>query len=164
VGGFLPWFSLSIEIRAADLVPEEVTTLLGVTPTLTRQKGKPWIAASGKEMIGKIGRWALELSAEETDEWDLPEAVRLLLSRLPPEPTIWKELASRAEIRLSAAVFLERFQQGLSFDSALLKFLAEREIALDLSVYAGDDKSSEPHGQTRRPSLKIVGSDPPQDE
>jgi hypothetical protein len=170
-GGPIPWFSISIEIHADDLVPEEVTSLLGAKPTQVQQKGKPWVTPNGKHVrVGKFGRWSLELKPDETDEWDVAEAAKILLSRVPADPAKWRALSSRARVRLSVAVSLESFNQGLSVDPALLRLLADREMQLDLAIYAGDDEDAGTAvGETRtaknkpqrQANLRLIGNDPP---
>jgi uncharacterized protein DUF4279 len=170
-GGPIPWFSMSIEIHADDLVPDEVTSLLGAAPTQVQQKGKPWVTPNGKHVrMGKFGRWSLELKPNETDEWDVAEAARILLSRVPADPGVWRALSSRAKIRLSVGVGLESFNQGLSIDPALLRLLADREMQLDLAIYVGDGEDSAAdvgasqaadEKLRRKPNLRLIGDDPP---
>jgi uncharacterized protein DUF4279 len=171
-GGPIPWFSMSIQIHADDLVPDEVTSLLGVAPTQIQEKGKPRVTPNGKHVrVGQFGRWSLELKPDETDEWDATEAAKILLSRVPADPTIWRSISSRARVRLSIGVSLESFNQGLSVDPALLRLLADREMQLDLEIYAGDGEdtpaadvgeSRRQRGQTRRQkNLRLIGDDPP---
>jgi hypothetical protein len=140
IGGPIPWFSMSIEITADDLVPDEVTALLGVTPTQTQQKGKPWTTADGKkERIGKFGRWSLRLDPAEANELEVAESAVTLLNRVPADIAVWEALSCRATIRLSVGLGLESLHQGLSIDPGLLRRLADRRMALDLAIYAFDD-------------------------
>lgn len=170
-GGPIPWFSISIEIHSDDLVPDEVTSLLGVEPTQVQQKGKPWVTPNGKHVrVGKFGRWSLELKPNETDEWDVAEAAKILLSRVPADSAKWRALSSRARVRLSVGVSLGSFNQGLSVDPALLRLLADREMQLDLDIYAGDGEDAaadvgESRTAKKKPqrqaNLRLIGDDPP---
>jgi Domain of unknown function (DUF4279) len=156
-GGPIPWFSMSIEIHADSLVPGEVTSLLGVAPTQVQEKGKPLVAPNGKHMRpGKFGRWSLELERSGTDEWDVAEAAKILLGRVPAEPAVWRALSSRAKIRLSVAVSLESFNQGISIDPALLRRLADREIQLDVNIYSGDQDETQNKKGLGKPDLRLV--------
>lgn len=170
-GGPIPWFSMSIGIHADDLIPDEVTSLLGTAPTRVQQKGKPWVTPNGKHVReGKFGQWSLELKPDQTDEWDVAEAAKILLGRVPADPAIWRVLSSRASVRLFVGVRLESFNQGLSVDPTLLRLLADREMLLDLDIYAGDGASApfdigksqtakeEPR---RKANLRLVGDDTP---
>lgn len=69
----------------------------------------------------------------------MAEATKLLISKIPADPAVWKSISSRARIRLSVGVSLETFNQGLSIDPILLRLLADRQIRLDIDIYAGDN-------------------------
>src|SRR5881392_2525105 len=86
------------------------------------------------------------------------------------DPGVWRALSSRAKVRLSVGVSLESFNQGLSIDPAFLRLLADREMRLDLDIYAGDGEDSAadvgpPQAADeklrRKPSLRLIGDDPP---
>ena len=89
--------------------------------------------------MGRFGRWSLQLQHSETDEWDMAEATKLLISKVPADQAVWKSISSRARVRLSVGLSLETFNQGLSIDPILLRLLADREMQLDIGIYAGDD-------------------------
>jgi hypothetical protein len=139
-GGPISWFSIAIEITGDDLKPDEITSLLGVAPTQQQERGKLISRPDGsRSRIATFGRWSLQLRADETDEWDVTEAAKLLLGEVPAGPTSWKSISSRARVRLSIGVSLEAFNQGLSVDLALQRLLVDREMQLDIDVYAGDN-------------------------
>src|SRR5579872_1078059 len=96
-GGPIAWFSISVIIRADDLVPEDVTRLLLVEPTHSQTKGLPLSTRPGAR-VAKFGSWELSLKSTETDEWDVTEAARLLIGRFPKESSAWKLLPAGAKI------------------------------------------------------------------
>ena len=139
-GGPIPWFSIAIEITGEDLKPDEITSLLGVSPTQQQEKGKLVSSPNGRRSrMGRFGRWSLRLQHSETDEWDMAEASKLLIGKIPADHAAWKSISSRARVRLSVGLSLETFNQGLSIDPILLRLLADREMQLDIDIYAGDD-------------------------
>src|SRR5437773_10183713 len=81
-GGPIGWFSIALIVRATDLVPDEITRLLLVTPTRTQVKGVPVTQKAGAR-AATIGSWTVALTPHETDEWDVSEALRLLVGRFP---------------------------------------------------------------------------------
>ena len=133
-GGPIRWFSISLIVRSADLVPDEVTRQLLVTPTRTRTKGVPLSQRGGAPVSG-FGSWAVQLTSQETDEWDVSEAVRLLLSRFPEDLEVWKQLSASAKICLSVGLHLETTNQGFSLPSDVLRFAADRDIDIDFDIY-----------------------------
>jgi Domain of unknown function (DUF4279) len=134
-GGPIAWFSISLTIRADDLVPEDVTRLLRVEPTHSQTKGLPRSTKAGAP-IAKFGSWKLSLTSAETDEWDVTEAARLLISRFPQGPSAWKLLPPGVEIRLSFGLHLETTNQGLSLPADILQFAADRNVDLDFDIYS----------------------------
>jgi hypothetical protein len=105
--------------------------------------------------VPRFGRFKLELKHNETDEWDVTEAAKVLLGRPPADLAMWRGLSSWARIRLSVAVTLESFNQGISIDPVLVRQLADREMQLDIDFYAGDENETERHGP-RGPKLRLV--------
>jgi hypothetical protein len=133
-GGPISWFSISLIVRANDLLPEDVTRLLLVEPTHSQVKGLPVSARTGAP-IAKFGSWTVNLTPAETDEWDVTEAVRLLIGRFPQEPAVWKLLPAGAKVCLSFGLHLESGNQGFSLPVDILQFAADRNIDLDFDVY-----------------------------
>ena len=134
-GGPISWFSIALIISADDLIPEDVTRLLLVQPTRSRTKGLP-ISTRTNAPIAKIGSWALELSSAETDEWDVTEAVRLLISRFPQQRAVWKLLPAGAQVRLSLGLHLDTTNRGFSLPVDIVQFAADRHIDLDFDIYS----------------------------
>jgi hypothetical protein len=143
-GGPIPCFSVRIEITADDLKPNEITSLLGVAPTTTWEKGTTLLNRDGTvRRTTKSGRWSLSLQPAETDEWEANEALSLIIGRFGVDEAIWREIASSAEVRLGLALFLETANQGVSLDPASLRWLADRNIRLDFDIYAADESELE---------------------
>ena len=144
-GGPMPWFAIGIEITAEDLNPDEITSLLGVRPTTQHKRGEPVFNKDHtRKRLPKFGRWSLGLESSETDEWDTNEAVKQLIARFPTDPTVWGAISERAKIRLTLALFLENFNQGFSIDPDVLRWLADRNVALDIDIYEGDREPEQP--------------------
>jgi hypothetical protein len=133
-GGPIRWFSISLIIRADDLVPEDITRLLLVEPTRTRVEGRPLSERAGAP-IAKFGSWQITLTSQETDEWDVAEAIRLLIGRFSKASGAWKQLPADAELCLSIGLHLETANQGFSLPSDILQFAADRNIEVEFDIY-----------------------------
>jgi hypothetical protein len=133
-GGPIRWFSISLIIRADDLVPEDITRLLLVEPTRTQAKGLPISERAGAS-IAKFGSWAVSLTPQETDEWDVSEAIRLLFNRFTRAPDAWKLLPAGVEVRLSIGLHLETANRGFSLSSDVLHLIADRNIDIGFDIY-----------------------------
>jgi hypothetical protein len=133
-GGPIRWFSISLIVRADELVPDEVTLLLLVAPTRARAKGMPLSQRVGAP-VARFGSWEVQLTPQETDEWDVSEAVRLLISRFPEDLEVWKQLSASARIRLSVGLHLETTNQGFSLSFDVSRFAADRDIDIHFDIY-----------------------------
>lgn len=94
--------------------------------------------------LPKFGRWSVGLESRETDEWDTNEAVKQLIAKFPADPTVWGAISARATVRLTLALFLENFNQGFSLDPVVLRWLADRNVRLDIDIYEGDRDPEQP--------------------
>jgi hypothetical protein len=134
-GGPISWFSISLTIRAVNLVPEDVTRLLLVQPTHSQTAGSP--RSTRKDApIANFGSWTVKLTSSETDEWDVAEAARALISRFAQEPAVWKLLPAGAEVRLNFGLHLETRNRGFWLPADILRFVADRNINLDFDIYS----------------------------
>jgi hypothetical protein len=139
-GGPIGWFSISLRITADDLNPNFVTDLFGVVPDLAQTKNEPLLWPDGTvKRIPKFGAWKIELTPQQTDEWDIEEVARLLLARLPTEIKIWRSIPTLAKVRLSFGISLESLNQGFSLNPDFCRYVADRKIGLDFDVY-GQEK------------------------
>src|ERR1035438_9647796 len=75
-GGPIEWFSITLRISSEDLVPDDVTNVMGCDPDESQQKGKAVLREDGTFMrIARFGAWRLTLNPQATDEWDCAEAM-----------------------------------------------------------------------------------------
>jgi hypothetical protein len=137
-GGPIRWFSISLIITGDDLNPDQVTQRFGVLPTHAHKKGVPIIRADGTvQRIPKTGTWAFQLTPTDTDEWDVDEAAKLLISQFPTDPRVWATLPVDAKMRLSFGLDIEDANnRGFSLSSDILRFVGDRNVRLDFDLYA----------------------------
>ena len=113
-GGPIEWFVLRLAITSKDLVPGEVTSLIGCEPDDAWEGGKPLLWADGSiKRIPKFGHWSLELRPKDTDEWDCGEAMMELLQRLPSDIGLWRKLTERYRVDVTFALLMISHQQRL---------------------------------------------------
>jgi hypothetical protein len=148
-GGPTGWFSISLIIRGDDLVPENITRLFGTPPSEAYQKGVPIYRNDGTlKRVPKFGAWIISIKREDVDEWDINEATKLLIGRLPKELSVWHKLPMGAHTRLSFGIELTTANQGFDLEPETLRFAAERNIRLDFDIYDPAKLSS---GKDRQP-------------
>lgn len=134
VGGEVGEISLTLSIGGDHLDPDEVTRILGITPSFAARKGDQR-AAGGGVVTQRTGIWLLRLTEAPSPEWTLADAIETLLSRLPSDLEVWKGLAARFEVSLSCGLFLDGWNQGLVLPTSLLRQIADRHLDLDLDIY-----------------------------
>jgi hypothetical protein len=63
-----------------DLIPEEITEKLNISPSFSSYKGQSIFGKDGKfKRIAKFGSWIFDYEQSMTDEWDCNNAVLELL-------------------------------------------------------------------------------------
>jgi hypothetical protein len=138
-GGPIEWFSIALIIHAETLPLERISELLGCAPTRSFRKDEPILRRDGSVMrVPNFSNWVVKLSPNETDEWDLCEAAKLLLSRLNSDPSAWREISSVGRIRLSFGLSIDESNRGFSFDVDLMRYLSERGIEAGFDIYTDD--------------------------
>jgi hypothetical protein len=142
-GGPIEWFRISFGISAEDLVPDEVSRLMGCEPDESQQKGKPVLRQDGTMMrIAKFGSWELILRPEDTDEWDCAEAMMLVLHRLPSKIGLWRRVTKkRYKVEFFVGLSMPSQNKGFELPPEVMKYLGDRGIAAGFDVYY-DDKGS----------------------
>jgi len=130
--GILHRSEATLRFFGEDLVPEEITALLGVSPTKSCHKGDDISLIGGNVRLAKTGSWRLH--ATERIPGDLEAQVFEILDQLTSDAGIWASL-SRYMPDLFCGVFMNRFNEGLPLSAKALLALGERGIALDLDIY-----------------------------
>ena len=135
----------TLRVCGDDLVPEEITRLLGCPPSSSFAKGDVVRGKNtGREYVKRSGLWRIE--ANEREPEDLDAQVSELLSRVTQDLSVWADLARRFEIDLFCGLFMQTSNEGTDVSSSTLRALGERGIMLALDVYA--------------PTKEIVESEP----
>lgn len=133
------WFSIALIIFTEAMPVEHLSTLLRCEPTDTWKKGEPLYRPDGTvKRIPRHSRWHLKLSPEETDEWDVCEAAKLLLARVNHDLEVWREITRDGQARLSFGLEMDARNLGFDLDPELMRYLGDRNIRADFDVYADD--------------------------
>lgn len=103
----------SLRIAGDDLVPEEVSLLLGAQPTHAQRKGQELQSKNGVR-IATFGHWRLH--AKETEPENLDAQVAEILGQLTSSADVWQNLTARYRVDLFCGWFME----GTKFKRAFL--------------------------------------------
>ena len=123
----------ALRILGDDLLPEEVSALVGASPSRAERKGEAIRTKTG-ERIARTGAWRLEATASEPENLDAQ--VSELLSQLTPNLETWRSLGERYRLDLFCGWFMNGTNEGVSVSPATLLALGERGIELGLDIYA----------------------------
>lgn len=116
-----------------DLDPDEITRLLGASPTVGVRKGGIWHTESGAEKIARSGSWRLKV--EDCSPGDLDAQIAKLLAPLTSDLAVWKELTCRFKADVFCGLFLQESNEGISLTPESLAALGSRGLLLDLDIY-----------------------------
>ena len=136
--GFLDHSVATLRFFGDDLVPEEITALLGAGPTESCVKGQKIVGrTTGKVRIAKTGSWRLE--AERREPEDLEAQILELLGQLTDDLAAWESLAKFGP-NLFCGIFMASSNDGLPLSAKSLLALGQRSIGLDLDIYDSEDR------------------------
>jgi hypothetical protein len=155
-GGPIEWFVLRLTINSKDLVPDEVTGLVGCDPDDAWEAGKPLLGEDGSiKRIPKFGHWSVELRPEDTDEWDCGEAIMELIHRLPSDIGLWRQLTQRYKVDVTFALLMTSTNEGFVLSPQVLKYLGDRGLTAGFDVYYEEPAAAEPSAApNRRPARR----------
>jgi hypothetical protein len=116
-----------------DLVPDEITALLGASPTVSHRKDQELVGSkTGIVRIAKTGSWRLSAARREPE--DLEAQILEVLGQLTQDLGVWESL-SRYEPDLFCGLFMGSSNDGLPLSAKVLLSLGQRGIALGLDIY-----------------------------
>jgi hypothetical protein len=124
-----------------DLVPDEVTALLGAPPTRAVVKGE-----TGKHIVGpkvgdvrvaRSGMWTLQASDRQPE--DMNSQIHEILSRMTDDLSVWKRITKRFRVDLFCGLWLTGCDNGMTLSPESLAALGERGIELGLCIYTDDE-------------------------
>ena len=124
-----------LRLGGDSLVPEDVTRLLGHSPTLARTKGQEvGRTNTGSVLVANTGQW--HLSASNQSPGDFDAQVEEILSKLSQDFSIWHSLTSQFKADMFCGLFCEESDEGISISAKSLAALGNRGIELALCIYS----------------------------
>ncbi len=135
---------VALRIIGDDLIPHEITTLLGTSPTRAVIKGE-----TGKQIVGpkvgdvrvaRSGMWTLEASDRQPE--DMNGQIIEILSRMTDDCSVWHSITRRFRVDLFCGLWLAGCDNGMTLSPQSLAALGERGIELGLCIYADDEQEA----------------------
>lgn len=129
---------VTLRIYGDDLVPQDITMMLGVSPTHAETKGQEIVGRkTGHVRIAKSGMW--RICASDRKPEDIDGQIREIFSRMTAEVAVWQSITEQYRVNLFCGLFMSERNDGLSISPQSLAVLAERGIPLWFDVYAPTD-------------------------
>jgi hypothetical protein len=133
---------VTLRIGSNDLIPDEITKLLGATPTHTQFKGERIVGQkTGHVRIAKSGMWRLRASDREPEDMDAQ--IQEIFGQTTSDLAVWRGIAEKHEIDLFCGLFLGGSNEGMTLSARSLAALGERGIEIGLDIYSGHDDEHE---------------------
>jgi hypothetical protein len=135
--GALDHSAATLRLFGDDLVPDQVSALLGVVPTEAHAKGEEITSPStGNVRTAKTGSWRLRASRREPE--DLEGQIFEILDALPSDLEVWAQLR-RFEPHFFCGLFMASGNDGMSLSARALFALGQRGIGIGLDIYDSND-------------------------
>ncbi|WP_082519508.1 DUF4279 domain-containing protein [Variovorax sp. Root411] len=125
----------SLRVIGDDVVPAEITRLLGTSPTAAYAKGDKWDLPS-RGGVRTSGMWRLD--AEVTEPENLGEQIFELLRRTTTDLDVWQALSGRFRVDLFCGWFMSGSNEGVEISPVTMIALGARGIVLSVDIYSPD--------------------------
>lgn len=129
----------TLRLIGDDLLPDEVTALLGAPPTMATTRGQANELGKGPK-VWRTGSWRLE--APDAEPANPDGQIAEILDELTSDLEVWRSLTARFKVDLFCGWFMAGGNEGVSLSPDTLRALGERGILLDIDLYCrgGDDE------------------------
>ena len=126
----------SLLIYGEELEPEAITKLLGVQPSSTHCKGDQ-LHHSGPPL--ERGVWIHDVEGFAPTE---PETLMIeLLSKLPEDQELWRQLTEEFDVRLCFVLWLGHWNSAFTISPELVSRIARLNVEITIDIY--DDRDDE---------------------
>lgn len=129
---------VTLRFFGSDLLPDEISALLGATPTASYHKGQELKGSQSVVVrVARTGCWRLD--AERREPEDLEAQIFEILDQLTGDLAIWASLA-RFRPDLFCGLFMGSSNDGVSLSPRVLLALGQRGIELGLDIYDAEEE------------------------
>lgn len=132
----------TLRIMGDELVPEEISRLLGAVPTSGHAKGHRLPPGpSGRIVRRNSGVW--RLSAKETKPENLDWQVSELLGQVTSDLSVWSSIRARFRVDLFCGWFMGSGNEGVAISPETMVALGQRGIQLSVDIYGPEALDSD---------------------
>jgi len=131
-------FCVTLTIAGDKLEPDEITRLLGASPTDACRRGD-LVAHRKHSYTSESGMWKISTKRSTRD---IEEQLTDLFAKLNGDIEVWHSLTSRYDADLFCGVFLSWPGHGFSMSPQLHHLLAGRNLVITFDIYAEYDQNA----------------------
>lgn len=132
VGGPVDAVCVSLRLFGDDLIPEEVTRLLGCSPTKVQRKGDV-IPDARYHRVARTGSWMLNGGLPKTTE--IEQQIVALLESVTNDMEVWRQIVAKYDADIFCGVFLNDSNRGFSLSPTVTSMLADRGLEIGFDIY-----------------------------
>jgi len=134
--------AVTLRISGDDLIPDEISRLLGASPTDAQTRCDKIVGKkTGHVRIAKWGMW--RLCAPDREPEDMDGQIQEILSQATGDLAVWLSITKEYHADLFCGLFMRVGNEGLTISSQSLAALGARGIEMGLDIYKGNDDEEE---------------------
>lgn len=134
VGGAVDKTSITLAIYGDDLIPEEISQLLGYEAEYIRRRER----RSPRASPYKKSAWLFNQKGEAPITAE--EIIREILSKVSTDSRFWKELSSRYDVQVRIAIHMENWNKGFDLSAEIIQQIASLGAEMVFDIYAYVDE------------------------
>jgi hypothetical protein len=133
-GGEIERACLWLRFMGDDLEPEEITNLLGRTPSHSRRKGETFVRKSG---AARTGSRILEIDLPY--EMTVEDGIPALFAQLTNDLSVWQSLTEKYKAELVCDAIVRGANQGFELPAEVVKLIAARNLTFGVDIFPQRD-------------------------
>ncbi len=134
IGGSFDETRAILYVYSENLDKDEVSSLLGVSPTKAWNPNEPHFVGKSKsrKITKPFGKWWIE---SKRDYSEVVPKIESLLNQCTKDMEIWRTLTEKYECWMCIVGHLNNWNRELNLPVSLLQMLSERNLDLNVDVY-----------------------------
>ncbi len=135
IGGAVDKTSITLAIYGEDLIPEEISRLMGCETECIRRGER----RSPRANPYKQSAWLFNKKGEAPTTAE--EIIREILSNLSTDAAAWKEISSKYDVQVRIAIHMENWNKGFDLSAETVQQIANlgAKMVFDIYAYVDDE-------------------------
>jgi hypothetical protein len=131
--GEIDYSTAALRVFGDELIPDQITKLLGCVPTRSQTKGDVRVLKSGKTIVAKYGSWVFHVVDRKPEDLDCQ--IEEMFGKMADDLECWRGLSAKYDVNLFCGLFMGSSNDGLSLSPKLLLLLGQRGVELQFDIY-----------------------------